>query len=272
MINEKYIVNELRKFNPKAIALWGSYGMGVQDRFTHDVDIVVYVDKTPNKELKKKILQKLAMGKLSLPWGGDFFVRDNEIYEITFIICKDIEQKIKDIKIGRTYGENDIAIFVVGTRTLYDTGWLKSQKTKAMAYPQELFRSVFKENLLLSFRKIHHYNRALNKRNQPLWAQYVINRGVNYLVRTIFAANKKYYGKDKWIEYEMSKFKIKPKRFEQKLVELLKARDIKLYEQLVKEVYNICKKHYPKESKEVFETDRQLQKLDAEIELKKLKI
>ena len=261
------IVDGLKRFNPKAIAFWGSYGLGLNDKYTHDVDITVYVTKLPSKNSRQRLLGELSERSLNLPYGGDFFIRD-KIYEITFILSKDIEKKVKSLKEGDSTVENDVAVFVYETKIIYDTGWLKLHKSKIRVYPQALFERNLKQNLLLAFRKIHHHNRALNKRKQPIWAEYVINRGINYLIRTIFALNKTYYGKDKWIENQMSKFKIKPRNFEKNITQLLKTRDMQLYKNLVKDVFDLCKKYYPKESDSVFQIDKQLQKIDAQAELR----
>ncbi|MAG47723.1 hypothetical protein CL617_03885 [archaeon] len=265
----KEVVKEFKKFKPKAIALWGSYGMGLNDKFTHDIDIAIYVNKLPTQSSKKPIFSKLSDSNLKLPWEGDFFIKNYEIYEIKFIQCNDIEQKIKDLKKGKNDFENNIAVFIRDTKIIYDTNWLIKLKNKIKKYPNKLFKNNFNENLTLAFRKIHHYDRALNKRAKPLWAQYIINRGTNYLIRTIFAANKTYYGKDKWLEYEINKFKIKPKNFEKNLIKLLKSRDISYYKKLVYEVYNTYKKHYPKEVARILEVEKSLQKIDAQIELSK---
>ncbi len=47
------IIEGFNKFNPRAVALFGSYWMDLQDKYSHDIDVVVYVDRIPNKRPKK---------------------------------------------------------------------------------------------------------------------------------------------------------------------------------------------------------------------------
>jgi hypothetical protein len=92
---------------------------------------------------------------------------------------------------------------------------------------------------------------------------------LNSLMQAIFAANKAYYGKDKWAEVQCKSFKIKPKNFEQRLLRVIKNRDITTYKRLVLDVCGLCQKYYPQECADVVALDSRLSNIDDYIESQK---
>ena len=80
---EKYsdILKGVKKFNPRAVALFGSYGMSLQDKYSHDVDVVVYVDRIPNAKAKEAVFSSFSdnsIPTISLPYDVDIFARKQE--------------------------------------------------------------------------------------------------------------------------------------------------------------------------------------------------
>ena len=272
MIDYSDIIEAFKQFGPRAIALWGSYGMGLRDKYSHDVDIVVYVNRLPNKKTKERIFSTLSdesVPMVPLPYDGNFFSRKNEICEVVFKLCSNIESDVSGLLGGQCGCENNIAIFINYTKPLYDDGWLANQKKKIHKYPKRLLASNLFSSLFSALRQIHYYDRGINKRKQPYWAELCINEGLDSLIRAVFAANKTYYGKAKWAEVQYRNFKFKPKNFERRIVGVMKSRNIRSYKHLVLDVCAMCKKHYPNECADVVNIDSRLLEIDKYIESKK---
>lgn len=269
------IIKEFRIFKPRAIALWGSYGMGFQDKFSHDIDIVVYVDQLPSKRIRGHTFSALSDGsipQISLPYDANFFPRKNEICEVVFKLCSDMESRVLGLLEGQRNCEKDVAMYIYYTKALYDDGWLAMQKKKVQKYPKRLLKANLFSSLFSALRQIHYYDRGLNKRKQPYWAELCINEGLDSLIHALFAANKRYYGKSKWAEVQYRNFRIKPKNFERRIVSVMKSRDIGSYKRLALDVCAMCKKYYPNECANVVDIDSKLLKIDDYIESKKGRI
>jgi hypothetical protein len=88
-------------------------------------------------------------------------------------------------------------------------------------------------------------------------------------MHAVFAANKTYYGKYKWAEVQCRDFRLKPKDFEQRLVRVMKSRDVTAYERLALEVCTLCQKYYPKECADIVGLDSRLGQIDDYIESQK---
>jgi hypothetical protein len=262
-----YVVKELLKFRPKAIALWGSYGMGLSDKYTHDVDVVIFIDDFPKKDIKQKIFDKISDKSVKLPFNGDFLIVDGIIYEIRFIFCREAEKAVIGIKKGDDSKENFVAVFLKNTKTLYDRGWLENQLKAIRTYPNKLLESNIRLNLYMSLKQYDYFEREL-KRRKPIYAEYTINEAVHNLIRVIYALNKHYYGKSKWVESEMKNFKIKTADFEMKILKILKTRDIELYRKLSMQVFSLCKRKYPKLSEEIYTSYKNSMNYDKQIEAK----
>jgi len=266
------IIDAFKKFNPRAIALFGSYGMGLQDRYTHDVDVVVYVERIPDAKTRKKITSSLSDGSIptiAFPYDADFFVRKYEFYEIVFKSCSQMESGISKLLEGQSDCESEVAIFVQYAKALYDDGWFGVQKRRLCRYPRKLLEKNLFLHLFSAFRRVHYYDRAFNKRKQPYWAELCINEGVESLIRAVFAANKTYYGKQKWAEVQLKHFTLKPRNFEHRITGIMKSRDIRAYEKLALDVFRMCKKHYPKECADALNLDSKLTEVDDFIESRK---
>jgi len=266
------LIGGLRKFSPRAVALFGSYGMGFQDKYTHDVDIVVYTDRIPPPNDKKRLLSILADGSIpaiSFPFDVDIFAREKEFCEVMFKSCRTIELCVSQLVDGRRDREEEVAIFVHFTKALFDDGWLNSQRTRIKNYPQKLLAANLSFFLFDALRQVHYHHRALKKRRQRYWAELCINEGLGSLMHAVFAANKTYYGKYKWAEVQCRAFKIKPKDFEQRLLHVMKSRDISAYERLALDVCSLCQKRYPNECGDVIALDSKLSDIDKYIESQK---
>ena len=266
------VISGLKKFNPRAIAFFGSYGMGLQDKYSHDVDIVVYLDRIPDMETREAVFSSLSDGSIptvSFPYDVDIFGRDDEFCEVAFKQCRKIELDVSRLMEGKREHEEEVAIFVCSTKVLYDDGWLNTQKTRIQEYPQKLLATNLFSFLFSALRQVHYYDRAIRKRKQPYWAQSCLNEGLNSLMHAVFSANKTYYGKYKWAEVQSRNFRLKPKNFEQRLVHVMESRDITAYKLLALDVCAMCEKHYPKESADVVALDARLSDIDAYIESRK---
>jgi predicted nucleotidyltransferase len=145
------VIKGLKRFNPRAIAFFGSHGMGLQDNYSHDVDIVVYVDQIPNIRAKEAVFSSLYDGsipKTSFPYDVDIFGRSDEFCEVAFKQCRKIELNVSRLIEGKRGYEEEVAVFVYYTKVLYDDGWLSIQKARVKEYPQKLlatnlFSSLF---------------------------------------------------------------------------------------------------------------------------------
>ena len=123
--------------------------------------------------------------------------------------------------------------------------------------------------LFSALRQVHYCDRATDKRKQPYWAELCIDEGLSSLIHAVFAANKTYYGKYKWAEVQCMDFKLKPKDFEQRLLHVMKSRDVTAYERLALDVCTLCQKYYPKECADVVALDSRLSQIDEFIESQK---
>ena len=266
------IVEGFRKFNPRAVALFGSYGMDLQDKYSHDIDIVVYVDRIPHTKNKETVFSSFSdssIPTISFPYDVDIFARKREFYEVAFKQCQKIESHVSELVEGKCDHEEEVAIFVHYTKALYDDGWLKAQKTRIKEYPQKLLATNLFSFLFSALRQVHYYDRAINKRKQAYWAELCIDEGLTSLIHAVFAANKTYYGKYKWAEVQCRDFKLKPKDFEQRLLHVMKGRDVTAYERLVQDVCTLCRKYYAKECADVVALDSRLSQIDDFIESQK---
>ena len=267
------IIEELKKFNPRAIAFFGSYGMGLQDRYSHDVDIVVYADRIPNEKTKAAVLSSVSDGSIptvSFPYDVDIFARQHEFCEVVFKLCRKIESDVSQLIEGRHDREEEVAIFVYNTTILYDDGWLNAQRARIKEYPHKLLATNLLSFLFSALRQVHYYDRAINKRNQPYWAELCLNEGLSSLMHAVFAANKTYYGKYKWAEVQCRNFKLKPKDFEQRLTRVMRSRDITAYQRLALDVCTLCQEYYPEECANVVAFDSKLRQIDDYIESQKI--
>jgi len=267
------VIEEFKKFNPRAIALFGSYGMGLQDKYSHDLDIVVYTDRIPNTNTKKAVFSSICDTSIStvpFPFSIDAFPKQDEFCEVVFKQCRRIELAVSQLVEGNGDNEEEVAIFVYYTKVLYDDGWLKAQKARIGKYPQKLLATTLFSALFSALREAHYHDRAINKRHEPYWAELCINEGLSLLMHAVFAANKTYYGKHKWAEVQCRGFKLKPKNFEQKLLHVMKSRDIAAYQRLALDICTLCQKHYPRECGDVVALDSKLAHIDDYIESQKM--
>lgn len=263
------MVEGLKKFNPRALAFFGSYGMGLQDKYSHDVDIVVYADRIPNAKTKEAVFSSLSDGSIptvSFPYDVDIFAREHEFYEVAFKRCRKIEFDVSELAEGKRDHEEEVAIFVHYTKVLYDDGWLNAQKARIRDYPQKLLATNLYSYFFSALRQVHYYDRAVKKRKQPYWAELCINEGLSSLMHAVFAANETYYGKYKWAEVQCRTFKFKPQDFERRLVRVMKSRDITAYRRLVLDVCTLCQKRFPQECADVVALDSRLSHIDDYIE------
>ena len=263
------IAKSLKQFEPRAIALWGSYGLGLNDRFTHDVDIVVYVDKMPDKKTKKRVFAALSDGSVpmvELPWEADFFPHKRLLCEVVFKSCAELEENSTYLLDGDYRAEDDAANFIQYTKPIFDDGWLAAQKDRIKAYPPKLLKMNIYLHLFNAWRQVHYYDRAQAKRKQPFWAELCINEGTESIIRTLFAANHAYYGKEKWAEVQARSFELKPNGFDEQLVKLMRSRQLEDYKQLLEDVSSFLEQHFPKECAGVQKTDAKLTEIDELIE------
>ena len=263
------LIEGLKKFNPRAIALLGSYGMSLQDQYSHDVDIVVYSNRIPNTKTREAVFSYISddsIPAIPFPYDVDIFAREREFCEVAFKRCQKVELEVSQLFEGKRDHEEEVAIFVYYTKVLYDDGWLSAQKAGIKEYPQRLLATNLSSLLFSALRQVHYYNRAINKRKQPYWAELCINEGLNSLMHAVFAVNKTYYGKYKWAEVQCRNFKLKPKNFEQRLLRVMKSRDVIAYKQLALDVCTLCQKYYPKECANVVALDSRLCNIDDYIE------
>jgi len=266
------IIEGFKKFNPRAVALFGSYGMDLQDKYSHDIDVVVYVDRIPNTKTREAVFSSFSdrsIPTVSFPYDADIFARKQEFCEVAFKQCQKIESDVSELVEGKGDHEEEVAIFVYYTKVLYDDGWLKAQKTRIKKYPQKLLATNLFSFLFSALRQVHYYDRAINKRKQLYWAELCIDEGLSSLIHAVFAANKTYYGKYKWAEVQCRDFKLKPKDFEQRLLHVMKSRDATAYERLALDVCILCQKYYPKEYADVVALDSRLFQIDDYIESQK---
>ena len=266
------VVKGLKKFSPRALAFSGSYGMGLQDNYSHDVDIVVYTDRTPTMKTKEEVFASLSddsIPTLSFPYDVDIFGRADEFHEVAFKRCRRIESEVAQLVQGKRGHEEEVAIFVYYTKILYDDGWLNAQKARIRDYPQKLLATNLSSCLFSALRQVHYYERAIKKRKQPYWAEICINEGLNALMHAIFAANRTYYGKYKWTEVQCRNFKVKPQDFERRLVHVMRSRSINAYRRLVLDVCTVCQRFFPQECADVVALDSRLSSIDDHIESKK---
>jgi len=273
MKNYSEIIEGFKKVNPRAVALFGSYGMDLQDQYSHDVDVVAYVDRIPDTKTKKAVFSSFSdrsIPTVSFPYDVDIFPRKQEFCEVAFRSCRKIESDVSQLIEGAHDHEEDVAIFVYYTKILYDDGWLDAQKARIKEYPQKLLAANLFSFLFSALRQAHYYDRAINKRNQPYWAELCLNEGLSSLLHAVFAANKTYYGKYKWAEVQCRDFKLKPKDFEQRLLHVMKSRDVTAYERLSLNVCNLCQEYYPKDCADVIALDSKLSQIDDYIESQKM--
>jgi hypothetical protein len=262
-----YVAKGLMEFRPSAIALWGSHGMGLNDKYTHDVDVLVFVDSLPKGQAKHKILSKLSDKSVKLPFNGDFVLVDGKIYEILFKTCREAEKAVAKMKDGDISMENFVAVYIKNTKALYDSGWLRRQLNTVSKYPEKLLESVIRYNLYMGLKQYDYFKREL-KRKKPICAEYMINEGIGNLVKLVYALNRCYYGKSKWIEAEMGNFSTKPAGFQRSILKVIKTRDIEMYRKLSMRVFSLCKKKYPKLSEEMYKTYENSLKYDEQVEKK----
>ena len=246
--------------------------MGLNDRFTHDVDVVVYADKMPDTKLKSRVFSSLSdksIPMVDFPWSADFFPHKKQFFEVVFRSCDDLEQSVKGLLEGDGASENDAAIFIQYTKSIFDDGWLAGQKRIIADYPQKLLQTNLYLHLFNAWRQVHYYDRAQRKRNQPFLAELCINEGTESMLRALFAANKIYFGKEKWAEVQARSFKLKPKDFDERLVKVMKNRSIDDYKALLQDVSALLKQKFPKECGGVQEVDANLYEIDEFIEAAK---
>jgi predicted nucleotidyltransferase len=263
------ILEGFKKLNPRAIALFGSYGMDLQDKYSHDIDVVVYADEIPNTKTKEAVFSSFSdrsIPTVPFPYDVDIFARKQEFCEVAFRQCQKIDFDVSELVEGESDREEEVAIFVYYTKVLYDDGWLNAQKARMKEYPQKLLATNLFSFLFSALRQVHYYDRAIKKRKQPYWAELCLNEGLSSLVHAVFAANKTYYGKNKWAEVQCRDFKLKPKDFEQRLLHVMKTRDVTAYERLALDVCTLCQKCYPKECADVVALDSRLSQIDDYIE------
>ena len=263
------LIEGLKRLNPRAVAFFGSCGMGLADKYSHDVDIVIHADRIPSTRAKHEVFSSISDGSIpsiTLPYDADIFARDREFCEVVFKTRGKIELDVSELVEGKADHEEEVAIFVYYTKILYDDGWLRAQKARIQKYPQKLLATNLFSCLFSALRQVHYYDRAINKRKQPYWGELCINDGLNSLMHALFAANKTYYGKHKWAEVQCMNFKLKPKDFEQRLVRVMKGRDITAYKRLALDVCTLCQKYYPEECAEVIAVDSRLRHIDDYIE------
>lgn len=259
-----------KTFKPRSIAFWGSYGMGLNDRFTHDVDIVVYVDRLPPQRIRNQVFTSLSdrsLKTIQFPFEADFFVHKRKFYEITFKACFEMASCVRGLLKGKTSAEDEVAMFLHYTKPLLDDGWMATQKQLIKQYPETLLKSNLFLHLFTALRNVHYFERAIHKRKQALWAEFCINEGLESLTHSVFAANKTYYPKRKWAEVELRKLRHKPKGFDQSLIAIMHNRDFKAYKRLVLNVCKFCESRYPNECSKVMEIDSKLAHVDEIIEL-----
>jgi hypothetical protein len=266
----KKMLSAFKTFKPRGVALWGSYGLGLNDQFTHDVDIVIYVNQLPLQSVKKKVfaaLSDVSIQTVAFPYKeADFFVYRYKFYEITFKLCSDMEAEVERLRDGESQTESNVAMFLHYTKPIFDDGWMIAQKERVKRYPDRLMESNLFLHLFLALRNVHYYERAINKRKQPLWAEFCINEGLESLVKAVFAANKTYYAKKKWAEIQLRKLKNKPDNFDQKLIAIMHSRNFREYKQFVSDVCSFYVHLYPHICADITKIDAKLTRIDEIIE------
>jgi len=207
----------------KAIAFYGSIGMGFNDKLS-DIDLVAYVDKIPSK---KDIMKKLeGIEKIQIIPNDMivFYYKDMDCI-INFETIKHLEKKIGNLKEGKGL-DHRIAMYIQNVRPIYGEELIKDLKKEVRKYPKEILKKE-----LVPVRGVTTFFEGIDKtlkRNKILWIDLQFHQCLERIIKAVYALNKRYYpGNAKWAIREIKNFKKVPKNFTKDIDKFVKLNSIK---------------------------------------------
>jgi len=249
------VVKTLKKLkNVKAIGLYGSIAMGFADKYTEDMDFIVFCDKTPNVKDRERILKPIVKKWYSAydVWKfiDVFDIKERKECTVFYRTLDEFENYVKRFK-EKNRLEGEFTTFIIYGKSLYDPkGFLKKWKKMTIKYPEWLRRNIVGLlNGIFRFTRGGVIEKEL-KRGNINYVNDKIATIKNMLDEVIFALNKT-YSCSKWAFKFYPKFKLLPKDYMKKMDKFNNIKGIELKEKikiidhLAYEVYKIAKKEIP---------------------------
>ncbi len=221
--------NKLRELKEvKSISIYGSIAQGIFDKYS-DVDIICFCDKIPNNKTRvKKILELKGVTERKKNWHlQDPFLYKGVPITVEYETLKDIQKYFKYIlrkgKLDKSEESAKIRSHIINSIILYDRGnIIKKIKDKIDYFLKKLPNSSVR---YFNYIKYHFWKIESNrspifmavKRKNILLANQIINRTIEGIISCVYMLNEEYYYDPKWINYEIKKFKKKPKNFLKKI-------------------------------------------------------
>ncbi len=235
-----------------ALAYTGSYGLGYQDKYS-DIDILVLItDSSSFGEFIKRYNKR----------GLEIHPHLELMENLSLIPIKldhlRVELKIMQLRELRNITNrkeiSDLALFIRDIRIIHDPHKLlgNARRTK---YPIE--KGKFELRLLVYPLRIKEFVNIALERKDYLYLNSVINQTIENIVKAVFALNKREYPSVKWAFKNLAKFKLKPKNFQRRLLQITRLRNagrelklkVNLLFELGKETYQLAIVKYPEMKK-----------------------
>lgn len=254
MLNKaKIIANNLKSLkNVKGISLYGSVGSGYIDKYS-DIDIIAFCNKLPDIKKRKKILDKFT-NDIMMNGGEWSQFRINGIEAVIhYKKISDVKRILRIFFSKKSVGyQKDINTLIYSTKIVYDPGGLlKKWKKRVEKYPQWLKKRVINQIRFAGgiFEEVF---KSL-VRNNKVWLDYSINYRIDYgIIQVLYALNEKYFSISKWFYKDIKKFKKLPKNCLKRIKKIYSlnnsgqlVRKMKLINDLIFDIYELCKKETP---------------------------
>lgn len=252
------VVECLKRFNViKVVVLAGSMGRGYADRLS-DIDFYVYYNgKLPSERNRERLLKQNRIFDSVFSSGSlDFFVMNGRDGQIMWIETKFLEKMVKLLSQGvfENNVERHIAHFIQNVKVLHDSHGFMKKWRKKTKYKEKMRKTICETNDLGSISNLYREGTEIFLKRKTLFMlDWKMNLGVDQIIRIIYSLNRKYYSEyPNWLHKDIEGFRIKPKRFYERITEfsllstrkdLLKKLDI--LRGLLCETRRILEKEYP---------------------------
>lgn len=214
----KKIANKLMEIKEaKAVGIYGSYAKGYADRFTDDVDLVVFCEKILDKKDRENKLKEINANKIRDTDNIDPIIFEDAEITIFYKTTEEAERWIDSFKKWEGF-ENEIAAFIENTKPITDPrGFIKKLKRSAL-YTDEMRKKMFEQRFFVVARTKPLLETSL-KRNNTIFINSRLNDSFRAYCNLLYALNKKYFSDVKWIKNDLKKFRLKPKKCFERLEE-----------------------------------------------------
>lgn len=197
----------------KAVGIYGSFAKGYADKFTNDVDLVVFCERIPEKEKRDDKLKELDAKILR----NDVFLYEEVEITIFYKTIEDANRWIKSFRNWEGFG-NDIAVFIENMIPVSDAGGIIGKLKKDSTYTDKLRKKIFEQRFYALSRAKFLLENPL-KRNNAIFISQKLNESFAAYCNLLYSLNKKYFSDTKWINRDLENFRLKPKNCFERLEE-----------------------------------------------------